>query len=394
MDKISIRVYEKRNREKIAEAISKNYGKLLSGYFAIDKLKNYKLKNDEMALYIDVSMLLQNEDRIPDHLATIEGILEIIISINNQIGREFACIMMERKFFQTIKDYLYYKINDSICLEEYFELIPKKKVNIVDLSEDEFNGVMELLEKNHFGNLQFKRRLKEELRKYRLFNKTGFQPIFSVFICGSSGTGKTEIARLLHKALSPNEPMIKINFGNYSAKDALSSLIGSPRGYVGSSKGELTEKLSKSESSIILIDEFEKADKAVYNFFLQVLEDGFFTDSLGREYDLRKYVIVFTSNIQKEKVGQIISPELRSRFSYKASFKLLDLETKKKYLTFKYDQMIMQIKETMSIEVTEESKNRILNINCEDFNNIRELNAVLMNNIAKELYTDIVEYGG
>ena len=56
--------------------------------------------------------------------------------------------------------------------------------------------------------------------------------------------------------------------------------------------------------------------------------------------------------------------------------------------------MIMQIKETMSIEVTEESKNRILNINCEDFNNIRELNAVLMNNIAKELYTDIVEYGG
>lgn len=123
MDKISIRVYEKRNREKIAEAISKNYGKILSGYFAIDKLKNYKLKNDEMALYIDVSMLLQNEDRIPDHLATIEGILEIIISINNQIGREFACIMMERKFFPTIKDYLYYKINDSICLEEYFELI-------------------------------------------------------------------------------------------------------------------------------------------------------------------------------------------------------------------------------------------------------------------------------
>ena len=90
MDKISIRVYEKRNRAKIAEAISKNYGKILSGYFAIDKLKNYKLKNDEMALYIDVSMLLQNEDRIPDH----------------QIGREFACIMMERKFFPAIKDYL------------------------------------------------------------------------------------------------------------------------------------------------------------------------------------------------------------------------------------------------------------------------------------------------
>lgn len=103
-------------------------------------------------------------------------------------------------------------------------------------------------------------------------------------------------------------------------------------------------------------------------------------------------LIVFTSNIPKEKVGQIISPELRSRFSYRASFNLLDLETKRRYLSFKYDKMINQIRETTNIEITQEKKENILNVDCDKYNNIRELNAALMNNISNELYTDIVSY--
>lgn len=390
MEKVSIYVYDKKNRDNISAKIRSNYGKILSGYFALDKFKKYEREENERAVYIDISMLFQNEDRVSDQLGVIEGILEIAIKVNNHFDKDFVHVMMERRYFPLIKDYLYYIIDEKIRLEEYLNLVEKKNVNIVDVPETEFDKIMKYVEENHFGNLQFKHRLKEELRKYRLFNITGFQPVFSVFICGSSGTGKTEIARLLHKALSPNEPMIKINFGNYSAKDALSSLIGSPRGYIGSNKGELTEKLSKSESRVILIDEFEKADKAVYNFFLQVLEDGYFTDSLGREYDLQKYIIVFTSNISKEKVGQIISPELRSRFSYRASFNLLDLETKQKYLSFKFDRMINQIRETANIEITKENKENILEIDCGKYNNIRELNAALMNNISEELYKDIV----
>ena len=74
-------------------------------------------------------------------------------------------------------------------------------------------------------------------------------------ICGSSGIGKTEVARILTRNLSPDQPFIKINFGNYSDHNALSSLIGSPRGYIGSSKGELSEKLTNSRSKVILIDD-------------------------------------------------------------------------------------------------------------------------------------------
>ena len=234
-----------------------------------------------------------------------------------------------------IKDLLYYKIKDVLELESFLKLERDPITNIVDITQAEFETVMNSLNKNLFGNDLFKSRLKEELMKYRLFNRIGQQPIFSVLICGASGIGKTEVARILHKKLAADEPMIKINFGNYSAQDALNSLIGSPRGYIGSNKGELPDKLMHSRSKVILIDEFEKASKSVYNFFLQMLEEGKFTDSLGREYNLDKYIIIFTSNMPKEKIGEYLPPELRSRFSYKCAFWPLTIEEKEQYVLFK-----------------------------------------------------------
>ena len=115
----------------------------------------------------------------------------------------------------------------------------------------------------------------EELKKFRVFNKLGYQPVFSTLIMGNSGIGKTELARILHRNLSPTEPFIKINFGNYSDQNALSSLIGSPRGYVGSSKGELSDKLANSKSNVILIDEFEKSNKPVQIFSCSYWKMGY-----------------------------------------------------------------------------------------------------------------------
>lgn len=235
---------------------------------------------------------------------------------------------------------LYYKINEVLDLENFLEIERDPITNIVDIDQKDFDSVLNYLNQNLFGNDLFKRRLKEELTKYRLFNRIGQQPIFSVLICGASGIGKTEVARLLHQKLAADEPIIKINFGNYSAQDALNSLIGSPRGYVGSNKGELPDKLMRSRSKVILIDEFEKASKSVYNFFLQLLEEGKFTDSLGREYDLNKYIIIFTSNMPKEKVGEYLPPELRSRFSYKCAFWPLSQKEKESYVVFKSEQYL------------------------------------------------------
>lgn len=227
------------------------------------------------------------------------------------------------------------------------------------------------------------------LTKFRLFNPIGYQPIFSVLICGASGIGKTEVARLLHKKLAPNEPQIKINFGNYSAEHALSSLIGSPRGYMGSNKGELSEKLANSRTKVILIDEFEKASKPVYNFFLQLLEDGSFTDSLGREYNLEKYIIVFTSNMPKEKVGEYLSPELRSRFNYKCALSPLYEEDKRKYINYKVAQMVERAKEKINCSIDDETIAYIKSFDCSLMMNLRDVNSEIMRRLTEKLYPQV-----
>ncbi|MGN0461592.1 MAG: AAA family ATPase, partial [Ruminococcus sp.] len=263
--------------------------------------------------------------------------------------------------------------------------------NIVDIDQADFDDVLNHLDANLFGNQLFKRRLKEELTKYRVFNRIGQQPIFSVLICGASGIGKTEVARLLHQKLAADEPIIKINFGNYSAQDALNSLIGSPRGYIGSNKGELPDKLMCSRSKVILIDEFEKASKSVYNFFLQLLEEGKFTDSLGREYDLNKYIIIFTSNMPKEKIGEYLPPELRSRFSYKCAFWPLSTDDKNAYVEFKTQHYLTQIKNECCNVNKDLIPSDVVKIDVTKYSNMRDINSEIMRQITEQLYTQIVD---
>ena len=185
--------------------------------------------------------------------------------------------------------------------------------------------------------------------------------------------------------------MIKINFGNYSAQDALNSLIGSPRGYIGSNKGELPDKLMSSRSKVILIDEFEKASKPVYNFFLQLLEEGKFTDSLGREYDLDKYIIVFTSNMPKEKIGEFLPPELRSRFNYKCAFWPLSTKEKEQYVAFKSERYLEKIRcECPEID-SDLKASDIVRIDVSRYSNMRDINGEIMRQITDALYEQIVE---
>ena len=168
-------------------------------------------------------------------------------------------------------------------------------------------------------------------------------------------------------------------------------MIGSPRGYIGSNKGELPDKLMRSRSKVILIDEFEKASKPVYNFFLQLLEEGKFTDSLGREYDLNKYIIIFTSNMPKEKVGEYLPPELRSRFSYKCAFWPLSTEEKKAYVEFKSKYYLEKIKEKCSVIDNELKASDIIKIDVTKYNNMRDINRELMHQITDALYNQIVQ---
>lgn len=387
MDRMSIYEYDRKNRERVVNAIEESGGQILSWLYFAEEQKKFSFPLSTTSVFIELSSLFYSEDRSTALIAPAEFMIDAIQQEQSMV----LFVIIERQYSKQVKDLLYHKIDEVLELEEYLELDKDPITNIVDIDQSGFTGVLDYINENLFGNSLFKQRLKEELLKYRLFNQIGQQPIFSVLICGASGIGKTEVARLFHQKLAADEPMIKINFGNYSTHDALNSLIGSPRGYTGSNKGELPDKLMRSRSKVILIDEFEKASKSVYNFFLQLLEEGKFTDSLGREYDLNKYIIIFTSNMPKERVGEYLPPELRSRFSYKCAFWPLSTEEKNAYTEFKSKYYLDQIKKKCFAVDADLKVSDIVKIDVQEYNNMRDINSEIMRQITDALYDQIIQ---
>ena len=192
---------------------------------------------------------------------------------------------------------------------------------------------------------------------------------------GDSGVGKTEVARLIFDCLKGTKSLAKINFGNYSNEFSLSSLIGSARGYIGSDDGEIFMKVRDTDIGVLLIDEFEKSNSTLFNYFLDVLESGKMTSSLGQEIDLNGFIIVFTSNISKEDYKKRISPELRSRFDYKCMFTLLGDEDKTKYLEFRAKSILEKINLDSS-DVLDSDLSQYLksNIDVSKYQNMRDIN--------------------
>ncbi|WP_416338027.1 ATP-dependent Clp protease ATP-binding subunit [Ligilactobacillus salivarius] len=137
------------------------------------------------------------------------------------------------------------------------------------------------------------------IRRARSGLKDPTRPIGSFMFLGPTGVGKTELAKALAEAMFGSEDsMIKIDMSEYMEKYTTSRLIGSPPGYVGYDEGgQLTEKVRNNPYSVVLLDEVEKAHNDVFNILLQVLDDGFLTDSKGRKVDFRNTIIIMTSNL-------------------------------------------------------------------------------------------------
>ena len=382
MKRIIAYEYDKRNREAIVSAVTEENSQIISWSLFAQESDRISFPPGTKCIYVEISSMFANEDRAELSIAFIEKIISFIIK-----ATKFRMyLIVERQYSQMLKNLVYYRISDVSSLETLLGVEKCVPRNIIDISREEFESVLSTVNENLFGNDDFKTLLRSELEKFRIFNRTGTHPVFSVLLCGNAGIGKTELARLLHRALAPDEPMIKLNFGNYSSDNALNSLIGSPRGYIGSNKGELSEKLSLSRSTVVLIDEFEKANKPVYNFFLQLLEDGQFTDSLGRDYSLDKYILIFTSNIDYDRIEEILSPELRSRFDIIRKMLPLSTDEKQAYVSYKVDRLIDMMQDEVRESLSEEAIAHIKDIDVIPYSDMRKLNSRLMQNIADEIY--------
>lgn len=258
---------------------------------------------------------------------------------------------------------------------------------LVDLSSEKTDKLLDDFGSNLIGQGPFKKELRKQVGVFRLFNSIGEQPILSMFLLGPSGVGKTETARILSDLLAPGQPLPKINFGNYSSKDSLNSLIGSPRGYIGSEEGELALKIEASESGGILIDEFEKADPAVWNFFLDLLESGHFTDSQGAMHDLDGYTIVFASNASIEEVREKFPPEFLSRFGLKARFSPLSTEDKQAFVRRYIGNVATKYQRTRN---TLPHPDDVANAALEGIDVSREENIRVLKNEARKWFADYI----
>ena len=134
------------------------------------------------------------------------------------------------------------------------------------------------------------------------------RPIGSFIFLGTTGVGKTELAKALSAALFDNEnQMVRIDMSEYQERHSVSRLIGAPPGYVGYDEGgQLTEAIRRHPYSVVLLDEIEKAHPDVFNVLLQVLDDGHLTDNKGRTVDFKNTIIIMTSNLGASQVSEAL----------------------------------------------------------------------------------------
>ena len=256
-----------------------------------------------------------------------------------------------------------------------------KKYRIIDLDNNDKSELYRNINNKLIGHLNFKANLIKNLENYLILNKLNKKKVFSTFLLGNPGLGKTEIGRIISNSLNKESKIIKINFGNYTSQDSLNSLIGSPAGYIGCEGGELSKKINKNNVGIIICDEFEKADSEIKNFFLELLEDGRFTDSMGREYDLNGYIILFTSNLKNESdFDKYMSPEFKSRIDLICQLLPLTEEEKKEYINFQIEELKKDMTNA-NIEFEDFSEN--ISIQYNDTDDLRELKSRVFREVIK-----------
>jgi ATP-dependent Clp protease ATP-binding subunit ClpA len=197
------------------------------------------------------------------------------------------------------------------------------------------------------------------------------KPIGSFMFSGPTGVGKTEVAKQLAYTLGIE--LIRIDMSEFMERHAVSKLIGAPPGYVGFDQGgTLTESINKNPYAVLLLDEIEKAHPDVHNILLQIMDNGFLTDSNGRKIDFRNVTLIMTTNVgaeslsksslgfiaddqtvfdEKKEINKAFSPEFRNRIDAIVSFAPLENETILKVV----DKFLIQLENQLhdkKVEVT------------------------------------------
>ena len=220
-------------------------------------------------------------------------------------------------------------INEEVGAEDIAEVVSKwTGIPVNRMLQSEREKLLHLedeLHKRVVGQEDAIMAIADAIRRSRAGLQDEKSPIGSFIFLGTTGVGKTELAKALAEFLFNNEnAIVRIDMSEYQERHSVSRLIGAPPGYVGyDESGQLTEAVRRKPYSVVLLDEIEKAHPDVFNILLQVLDDGRLTDNKGRVVDFKNTIIIMTSNI-----GSSIIQERFSALTEKNEEEIVELTRK------------------------------------------------------------------
>ena len=267
-------------------------------------------------------------------------------------------------------------IKEEVDSEDIAEVVSKwTGIPVNKMIESEVSKLLKLedeLGKRIVGQEEAITAISDAVRRSRAGLQDARKPIGSFIFLGTTGVGKTELAKALAEYLFNDEnAMTRIDMSEYQEKHSVSRLVGAPPGYVGYDEGgQLTEAVRRRPYSIVLLDEIEKAHPDVFNVLLQVLDDGRLTDNKGRVVNFKNTIIIMTSNLGSHIIHEkfdTIKPSEYEKAGEKAKYEVLELlrQTIRPEFLNRIDETIMFLPLTKA--------------------NVKEIVAIQMNNLKKQL---------
>ena len=220
-------------------------------------------------------------------------------------------------------------ITEAVTPEDIAEIVARwTGIPVGRMLESETSKLLHMEESLHkrvVGQDEAIRAVSDAVRRSRAGLSNEHRPLGSFLFLGTTGVGKTELAKALSEFLFNDESMMtRIDMSEYQESHTVSRLIGAPPGYVGYDEGgQLTEAVRRKPYSVILLDEIEKAHPDVFNILLQVLDDGRLTDNKGRTVDFKNTLLIMTSNLKEEELRMRMRPEFINRIDEIVNFHAL-----------------------------------------------------------------------
>ncbi|MCH8033609.1 MAG: ATP-dependent chaperone ClpB [Bacteroidetes bacterium] len=346
-----------------------------------------------------------------------------ITDLNRQLEEETKHLAEIQKDTKMLKE--------EVDAEDIAEVVSKwTRIPVSKMLESERSKLLHLEEELHkriIGQEEAVSAVANAIRRSRTGLQDVNRPIGSFIFLGSTGVGKTELARSLADYLFDDEhAMIRIDMSEYMEKFSVSRLIGAPPGYVGYEEGgQLTEAVRRRPYSVVLLDEIEKAHPDVFNVLLQVLDDGRLTDNQGRTVNFKNTIIIMTSNlgshliqdklfnINEEQIDEVmgelretmvnllrktIKPEFLNRIDEIVLFKPLIHKEIRKIVDIQLNKLIGMLKaKELGLVVSDETKDWLTNLGYDVTYGARPLKRTiqkyLINPLSQELLMDNFESG-